>query len=292
MLALVLLLSVVSNLVHLVEGILIKKYNEKYDKGGSIFTAIVSLFSMLFFIITDKGGFDFRLSMLPYALIAGVFYCSASLCTFIALGCGPFAISKLMLSYTGIFSISYGLFFRNEQLGPFAFIGIALMLISIYFNKSPKQTNEKKASLKWAVCIILSVIGSGMYGVLQKLQQDKFADEVNNEFMIVALGFSALTLFIAGFIKDGKDTFTIFKHGTVYASAAGISNGLTNFLTIIVNGMVVNFSTLSPLRSGIGIIITFIISKLVLKEKFTTRQLIALLLGTIAIVLVNITPSE
>lgn len=287
MLALVLALSVLSNLVHQVEGILIKKYNAKYDKGGSVFVAIVSLFSMLFFLITDKGGFDFRLSMLPYGIISGICYCTASLATFVALGAGPFGISRLLLSYTGIFSISYGLFFRHEKPSTFALIGIGLMLVSIYFNRKPNNENDKKASLKWAICIILTIICSGMFGVLQKLQQDVFNNEVNNEFMIVSLGFSAITLFIAGFIKDGKDSFRILKNGAPYASCSGISNGLTNFINIIVNGMAINFSILSPIRTGLGMIITFIISIFIFKEKLLKRQIFGVALGTIALILLS-----
>lgn len=288
MIALVLLLSTLSNLVHQVEGISIKKYNSKHDKGGSVFTAIVSLFSMIFFLITDKGGLDFRLSILPYGIISGICYCTASLATFVALGCGPFGISKLLLSYTGIFSISYGLFFRHETPGIFALIGIALMLVSIYFNRSPKKENEQKASFKWAACIILTIICSGMFGVLQKLQQDVFNNEVNNEFMIISLGISAIALFIVGFIKDGKNTLYIFKNGATYASVAGLSNGLTNFINIIVNGMPINFSTLSPLRTGLGMIITFLISTFVFKEKLLKRQIFGVLLGTLALILINL----
>jgi drug/metabolite transporter (DMT)-like permease len=280
-------LTLLSSSVHLVESVLIKKYNQKYDKGGFIFTGIVSLFSMLFFIITDKGGFDFRLEMLPYGIIAGIFYCAASFLTFLALGCGPFALSKLILSYAGIFSICYGIFFLKDSLSIPAYIGIALMLVSLFLNKRPKTDDEKKASLKWLIAIILSVVGSGMYGVFQKLQAHKFTNEINNEFMIVALGFSAVTLFIIGIIKDGKDLPYILKHGTLYSSVAGISNGLTNLIILTTNQML-QFSIASPIRSGVGIIFSFIVSRLLFKEKFLPRQIVGVLLGAVALVLINI----
>lgn len=287
MIVIVMLLSFLSSAVHLLEGILIKKYNEKHNKGGFVFTAIVSLFSMLFFVITDKGGLNFSLKMLPYGIIAGIFYCTASFLTFVALGSGPFAISKLILSYGGIFSICYGIFFLKEAVNVFTVIGICLMLLSIFLNRTPKAENEKKASLKWLISITLSVVGSGMYGIIQKEQQRVFDGSVDNEFMIISLGFSAIVLFIIGFISDGKDTFYILKHGALYASCAGLSNGITNFIIIYTNALM-PIMKLSPIRSGVGIIFTFIVSKLIFKEKFLKRQLIGFFIGAAALILINL----
>lgn len=292
MLVIVMLLAVLSSSLNLVEGVLIKKYNEKHDKGGFIFTAIVSLFSMLFFVIKDllidKGGFDFRPEMLPYGILAGIFYCSASFATFVALGCGPFAISKLVLSYSGIFSIFYGILRFENKLSPFAIAGILLMFVSLFLSRQSKEENEKKASIKWLICIIISVIASGLYGIIQKEQQYVFNEAVDNEFMIIGLGFSALILFIIGFIKDGKDTFYIFKHGTLHSSAAGLSNGLSNYLTILANGLITaNFAVIAPIRSGVGIILSFVISLLIFKEKFLPRQIIGVALGIVALILLN-----
>lgn len=291
MLVLVMLLSLLSSSVHLVEGVLIREYNKKHNKGGFFFTGIVSLFSMFFFVIKDllidRNGFNFNLDILPYGIIAGIFYCAASFLTFIALGCGPFAISRLLLSYGGIFSIFYGIFKLGDRPSVLATIGICLMLISIFFNRQPKEQNAKKASLKWLISITLSVICSGMYSVVQKDQQYTFNKTVDNEFMIIALGFSALVLFVIGFIKDGKDTAYILKNGSLYASVAGLSNGLTNFLIILANGMIENFSILSPIRSGVGIILSFMVSVLIFKEKFLPRQIFGVILGTAALILLN-----
>jgi drug/metabolite transporter (DMT)-like permease len=280
-------LIVASCATGLVEGILIKKYNAKHDKGGFIFTAMVSLFSMLFFVITDTGGFDFRVEMLPYGLLAGMAYCVASLLTFIALTCGPFAISMLIISYSGVFLIGYGLFFLNEAITPFKIAGILLIFLSLFLNRSKKKDEEKKASLKWLICITVSLVGSGMLGVIQRMQQIRFENKVTNEFMIVTLGFSATVLFIIGLIKDGKDTLYVLKNGAPYFSAAGISNGLTNFLSLAIN-LLLAISISSPIKSGAKIIFTFAVSKLIFKEKLLKRQVAAVLVGAVALVLLNI----
>lgn len=281
------LLILFSSGTSLVEGILIKKYNAKHGKGGFIFTAMVSLFSMLFFVITDKGGFDFRPEMLPYGIASGIFYCLASFLTYVALCCGPFAMSMLVLSYSVVFSVSYGVFFLKDDISVFTVIGILLILVSIYLNRAEKKDEDKKASLKWLICIGISFVGNGMLGVIQKMQQVRFENAVNNEYMIVTLGVSAITLFIIGFIKDGKDAAYFFKHGSVYASLGGISNGCTNFLALAIN-MLMLISIASPARAGTKIIMSFIVSRFIFKEKFLTRQMIGVFVGAVALILLNI----
>ena len=102
-------LILLASAVSLTEGILIKKRDNSYDKEGFCFTAIVSFFSMLFFVgkslITNGYAISLSTELLPYALLGGICYASASFLTYIALGCGSFTISMLILSYGGIFSI-------------------------------------------------------------------------------------------------------------------------------------------------------------------------------------------
>ena len=118
--------------IHQLEGIFIKKYNSKHTKGGFIFTALVSLFSMLFFLVTDKGGFDFRAEMIPYAIVAAICYFSASFLTYVAFGCGSYVMSNLFLSYSLIFSIGYGLFFLGDPVTPLTIPGLIIVFISIF----------------------------------------------------------------------------------------------------------------------------------------------------------------
>lgn len=284
---LALLLILISTAANLMEGVLVKQYNNKHTKGGFVFTALVSLFSMLFFVITDTNGFTFTADMLPYSLISGVMYASASLLTFVALGCGPFALSMLFISYSGIFSIFYGFFFLHEDIGVFTWIGIACMLASVYLTRAEKQPDENKASFKWLVCIIVTVIGCGMFGVIQKMQQIRFDDALTNEYMTVSLGFSALVLFVIGCIKDGKDTWYILKNGTGYAALAGLSNGFCNFL-VLVSNLLMPLAIATPVRVSMRIILSFAISKLFFKEKFLPRQIIGAAIGTASLILLNV----
>lgn len=281
------LLIVLKTLVHMVEGTLIKKYNSKHSEGGFIFTAIVSLFSMIFFIVTDRNGLAFPPEIWIYGILAGICYFSASIFTYIALGSGSFALTMLMLSYSLIFTIVYGIAFLKESASVFTYIGILMMLVSIYFVKADGH-NEKRVKKNitplWVIAMIISLCGNGFLGILSRMQQIRFNDAYTNEFMIICLSVSTVVLFIFGIFKDWGKLFYILRYGGVYAAISGMSNGASNLLGLIVNTMM-PISIVSPLSAGIKNLISFLFSVFIFREKLGKRQIIGVLMGTIALIL-------
>ena len=53
------LLILINQAAHQVEGMLVRRYGKKHGAGGLFFNAIICLFAMFFFVLTDKGGFYF-----------------------------------------------------------------------------------------------------------------------------------------------------------------------------------------------------------------------------------------
>lgn len=280
------LLIIIKTLVHMVEGTLIKKYNSKHSEGGFIFTAIVSLFSMVFFIITDKNGLCFPPQIWIYAVLAGICYFSASIFTYIALGSGSFALTMLMLSYSLIFTIVYGIAFLKESASVFTYIGILLMLVSIYFVKADGHQKGVKKNITplWVVAMIISLCGNGFLGILSRMQQIRFNDEYTNEFMIICLAISSVVLFVFGLYKDWGKIIYILRYGGVYAAISGMSNGASNLLGLIVNTMM-PISIVSPLSAGIKNLISFLFSVFIFREKLGKRQIFGVIMGTIALIL-------
>ena len=277
----------------LAEGLLIKNYNQKYEKGGFIFTAIVSLFSMLFFLfsdlITDRTGLMISTHILPYALAAGAAYCAASVCTFFALRYGSYALTMLILSYSLVFTTAYGLIFLKEQATVFTYVGFVLIAVSLFFVRSEntEEKQPKKNIFLWLIFVLISVACAGAFGVLQRMQQVNFKDAFTREFMVIALGFATVISFAIGFFSDGKNCLQIFKKGSLYAGAAGIANGLTNMLNMVVYTML-PISIVAPTSAGIKIVVSFLLSCFLFKEKFLKRQIFGVVLGGIAVVLLNI----
>ena len=275
----------------LAEGVLIKKYNSRHTEGGFFFTGLISLFAMLFFIITDQDGFYFPEGIWIYSAVAGDLYAAASFMTYMALRCGSFAMSMLILSYSIVFTIGYGLIFLKEKTSVYTYVGLAIVMVSLYLTRgkneeSHSEKRSNKFSLKWLILIVLSAVFSGLYSVVSRMQQIRFENRCTNEFMMIALGISCLILVVAGVLKEGKSTRYIIRNGGPYAIGAGISNGITNMLSLVVNTMIA-ISIASPIRASLKIVMSFLLSKLVFKEKFLKRQILGVLLGAVALVLLR-----
>lgn len=269
------------------EGVLIKKYNAGHSAGGMFFTGIISLFALFFFIASDKNGFNFPAGMFPFAVVYGLIYCISYLLTFVALACGPFTFSMLIISYSPVFPILYGVIFLNEQISSLNCVGLALLMISLFFVRESKKEKEKKFSVKWLISVIIVTLGNGLLAIVQKLQQLRFNNECNNEFMIIGLAVSAAVLLTGGIIKDRKQLREIVRYGIPYAGTAGIVNGVNNLLTIIVNTML-PLSVVSPFSAGMKIVISFLFARVLFKEKYEERQVLGVCIGMGALVFLNL----
>ena len=290
------LVILLASTTHFLESVMLKKSNKKTPNGGFLFMGMISLFAMLFaiamYVFTDAEKGDFTPEVIPYALIAGALYCASSFLTYIAVACGPFAITMLILSYSIVITCGYGIIFLNEPASILTIIGFIIIAVSLFLvrgkDDEKKEGEEKpKISFKWIICTALSVVLSALYGIVIREQQIRFNDTVSSECMIICLGFSALILFVVGIVRSKKESLTILKSCAPYAVAAGAANGATNLLSIVLNTMMA-ISISSPTRSVVKTAITFAYSFFILKEKFLPRQVVGIVLGVIATVLLNI----
>jgi len=282
------LLILLKTAANMSEGILIKKYNAKHTAGGMFFTGILSLFALLFFTVSDQGGFYFPVKMIPYAIVYGLIYCISYFLTFVALSCGSFTMSMLICSYSLVFPIVYGIIWLRDPISVFTYIGFGLLMFSLFLVRGSRIEKEKKRfSVKWLISIIIVTVGNGLLAIIQKVQQLKFNNECNNEFMMIALAVSAGALLIGGAVKDRRDLKEIIRYGIPYAGSAGVANGLNNLLGILVNN-ILPLSIVSPVSSGVKIVMSFLTSRILFKETYMKRQVIGVAVGAAALIFLNL----
>ena len=104
--------------------------------------------------------------------------------------------------------------------------------------------------------------------------------------MIITLGLAALVLLVVGIIRAGRDLPYILRYGGLYAAVSGLCNGATNLMGLAIN-MLMPISIASPIQTGVGIITSFILSKIIFKEKFLIRQVIGVIIGGAALIFLN-----
>ncbi|MBP3605135.1 MAG: EamA family transporter [Clostridia bacterium] len=279
------LLIAVFTLLNLTESVLVRNYAKKHGSGGMLMNAIVALFATLFFVITDTDGFYAPIEMIPIAVLNAFLFGAGFYTSFLAYRCGPYGLTRLISNFSLLFSIFYGIFFLNEQPGITTYIGIVMIFAAmVLINYKKKGEDEKGVSLKWFICVTISLVANGFIAILTRMQQIRFNDTCSKEFQIISIGGSFLLLAVIGLILDRDKLARFLKHGVLYGIGAGIANGAKNFLTLVIY-MLLPLSVVSPMKTGLGMLATFALALFVYKEKYSKKQIVGVILGVAAVLL-------
>ena len=273
---------------HQFEGILVKAHGKKHGSGGMHFNAIICLFAMIYFFVTDKNGLQFTSRVWLYGIANCFMYATGFYTTYLAFRLGSFGLTKLLSSFAGIISVFYGIVFLKEPTTPITYVALFLIFLSVFL-MNYKKSNEKtdRLSVGWLVCVLLTVISNGLISIIGKTEHDHLGDGFNNEFLIISLGGAAVLLFILGLIFERGSLKSSFKYGFLYGASAGIFNGINNLLALVTYNYL-PLSFISPVKTGLGIVLAFIVSLLLYREKFTRMQGASVAIGIVAVVLMNL----
>lgn len=279
-----LLLSVVT-LCMVVQNAVAKQYNKQSHTNPYIYSAIVAAVAMLFFFVSTGGKFDFNGEFVIYSIAFGISYLCAMIGNVVAIGCGPLSLSVLINQLSLIFPTLYGIILLGEKLKFVGYVGILLVFVCLFLVNSGGRKNGK-ISLKWIVWVSIGCLGNGMCSVTQKIQQNAFSGGYKNEFMIVALLIASVVMYIIG-VKTcnslKKDTAEAVK----YAPISGVANATVNLLVMILMATLPT-AVLYPVTMAGGIVLTFILSVTVYRERLTVLQYIGYAIGVLAIVFINL----
>jgi drug/metabolite transporter (DMT)-like permease len=268
------------------QAILKKSYNLRTNKKGAFFFSAVSvLCACLFFVLL--GGFDlhFTPEVLPYAFGFALSYGTAVLSSLIAIRLGSLSLTSLISSYSLTIPTFYGLFFLGEEVGILFYIGLSVLFVSLFLINS--RRSESKISLKWAIAVFLAFLGNGVCSTVQNAQQKSFGGQYKSETMIIALLTVGAVMLVFSLLLERKEIPKALKNGGAQACACGIMNGVCN-LAVMILALRMNASIMFPIISACGILLTGTVSVLFYKEKLSRGQYVALLLGVISVIFMNI----
>ena len=272
-----------------------KIYNQKNAGGAYTFSAISALVALLFFLAASGGELHFTFEFIPHAIGFALTYSLGIVFAFLAIKEGPLSITTLVTSYSLLIPSVYGLIAWNEPFTYLLTIGILLLAISVFLVQlEPKSKTEasdaaekKPLSAKWALYASLAFLGNGGCTVFQKDQQLKFNGAYKNEFMIVALLVTFLLVSACALIFEKRESITHIKRGALLSSVGGVANAAVNLFVMILS-LRMAASVMFPIISAGGIVMSSVLSMTVYKEKLSLYQKLGMLLGILAIVVLNI----
>lgn len=263
-----------------------KAYNVRLgDRGAYTFSAVSVIAAALFFLFSSGFSLDFKAQIVPYALIFGVGYGVAIIGIFLAILHGSLSLTSLVTSYSLIIPTFYGIFFLDESLSVPFIIGLVILFVSLFLINSKK--GDGKITPLWVFFALLAFFGNGACATVQLIQQRDFGGAYKSEFMIIALLAVTVVLSLIAVFAEKRDCIDTVKRGGIFMVLAGLFNGASNlFVMLTVNGM--NASIAYPVISAGGIILTWLTSRFIYKERLSLMQNISLVLGIISVVLMNI----
>jgi drug/metabolite transporter (DMT)-like permease len=219
----------------------------------------------------------------------------------LALGCGSLALTSLISGYSLVLPTVFGLILWEEPLYLTQVIGFAILVVSLYFAnkrsapaKAEGESEADKISVKWLVYVSLMFLSNGGCAISQQMQQNKFSEvngyayDFKNEFMFVALIVVVLLFAGIGLWRERRDLGTVLRLGTLPAVLTGVCNGVTNLLVMIVVGVSISAAVFFPVISAGGLVISYVISVLFFKERFSGVQKLGILLGLVSVILLNL----
>lgn len=272
-----------------------KIYQGKTSKGTFLFTSMIQLVAACFFAgsCVLGGGFSYEWGALPYSLLFAFATSACCITSVLSLRYGSLALTSLFSSYSLMLPTLYGFIRFKNPIFVSQLIGIAFLLVSLYLTnmgKKSENAEEKKERgdfKKWLPLVIVMALTNGMCSITQTEQQYQFDGAYKNEFMMIALLASFAVLFCVGIAKERHDAKTVLKLGAVPAVLTGAANGATNLLVMICTATIAA-SVFFPVISGGGMVLAYIISVTLFKEKFTTMQKIGILLGVASLIFLNV----
>lgn len=268
------------------QSVLKKAYNNK-SGGSGVFTfaAISSSAACLFFLVKSGFSFEFSPEIIPYALLFALAYVLASVFNFLAIQCGPLSLTSLALSFSLLIPTFYGLIFDGDKISAWLIVGILFLVASMILINLGK--GETKITLKWAIYAVIALVANGVCSTVQPVQTAIFESRYDEVFMIIALACVSVSLFGLAFCFERRETLPSLKGGWHFMVVCGLANGAVN-LFVMLASVLVDKSVMFPLISAGGIVLTWLISVFLYKEKLALRQNVGMVLGVAAIVFLNL----
>jgi len=261
-----------------------KKVNAKCTGCQFLISTLITFFALVYFAVVSDLSY-FPSGMLPYCLALSVCFATATVTCVMAIACGSMALTNLVLAYSRAIPILYSIFFLGDKLNSFQTAGLVCLGLSMLFTYYKRDGGG--ISLKWVIYAVLLFLSNGMCAVTMRSQQIKFGTETDGIFMVVSLIFATLIVLIAAIVRERREIKTVLRYGIGLCALCGGSNGIANYFGLICLARLPG-TVYYPITGAGDLVLTFIFSVALFKEKFSKNQIIGFVFGVLSMILINL----
>ncbi len=267
---------------------------------GGYYSLLSTLFSLITLAIVGFSGFDALTVLCAFA---------TAICLAIELFASIEALKGASLIVNQMFSVGAlfipcvaGIFFFNEPMSLWQWLGLALFCVAMYFMVAPSKKNceqsSKKISFRTVVMLMITLLAGGGSMVAQK-SFSKLVPQGNvaaYSFLMFALNAVILYgCYGISFLRDRKKVAvskekktseklskSLLLCGLILAFAVFVINMLVTEL-----GKSVDSAVLFSVSYGISIVITILVGRICYKEKIIYTNVIGIIMCVAALAIIN-----
>ena len=285
------ILLVISIAACLTGTLLVNSYSKKNSKNLSdmhVFNLIKSVVCALMFLsIALPSGVGASIHTVVLGVVFGLVSAISSIFSQQAYKKGPVSYTNLLIMSSMVIPALSGVMFFGESISVGKIVGILLMLVAIVMSVCNKE--DKKASVAWLLCSLISALATGGVGILQKVHQSSPAKGELMWFLCIAFGVSAIIseIFVVANSKKTPITVVMDKKIILFIVACGVATMLNNVINLYLSGVMESI-IFFPTVNGANILLLLVVSLVFLKERIRPLQWVGIVAGTSAIFLLCI----
>lgn len=269
------------------------KKNTKGIADSAMFNSTVFA-TMGLFALTMARFDDLNPSLIIGAACFGFFSISFQMMYQVALSCGPTSITALIASLASIIPLVISAVLYKEPLNAVNLVGVVLIVITLIMNADVKKDlgadKKKNVGKKWFLFIMLAFF-SNSFGMISQQMYAKMSGEVSSFTFVSCASFVASILGFSVFgilrLKGHRLSYKLSAATVLPCIAVGVVLGtfqvLHTYALAVIPGTV-----LFPTYSAGATISIALGSTVVFREKLSHAQCVSLVIGIVAIVLINI----
>ena len=271
-----------------------KAFNRQSD-NSAVFNAVKATTSFALFALMAVKGFTFHLPTLIFGLLYGACMCLSMYSGYKALCLGPMALTSMLVSFSIIVPLIWGLTVGDEILSTLRITALILLFGAIILTNADKifkkreskeSGTQKRGYGIWLMFVGTTFLCNGVCSVLQKQHQALYPEAYSGEFMFFAMLLCTLIFASVLLLKNSMAEIKKVKRKWLGA-LSGLGNGLANFFTLILAGFE-NASVLFPIISAGTLLSVILCGRFLFKEKLKINHYLALGAGMLAVVLLKL----